>query len=95
MLISLNELNLLIEATMVHLQNDEAQKDNVARLADTRRLLEAAHDAFHLTEFPSEPDSCDELIKREENLLSDYDIDGLRHLAEAVRWIVQLCSSIR
>ncbi len=77
---------------MSHYKGQDATSTHISeRLQDAHDLIVAANQTFQMSFFPSDPSSCFELIDMPGNLLSDYDIEGLKSLSSVVEWALDLC----
>lgn len=87
MLIHFNDLNSKIKSAI-----SKAQENSLIlqQLKDTQNLIAAAKETFSLDKFPVGSSGCLELIDSSDNLLSEYDIDGLKYLSESVKWVLSL-----
>ncbi|BBO82021.1 hypothetical protein DSCO28_25870 [Desulfosarcina ovata subsp. sediminis] len=94
MIISQAELFQKINATLIHLRRknpiDIETGGTITTLEDTLNLLTITAFQLNLDEFPSSEKSCLDLIDKEENDLSEVDLEELKYLADSVRWALDV-----
>ncbi|GAB6909773.1 hypothetical protein DESC_640015 [Desulfosarcina cetonica] len=96
MIISQSELFQKINATLVHQRRKEPLDVETMGIIKTLEailnLLSITAFQLNLDEFPSSEESCRELIDKEENDLTEVDLDELKYLAESVRCALDVTS---
>jgi hypothetical protein len=95
MLIAIDSLNEKIIETIKRLKDSDLigikTANDIAVLEDSLNLVRETAANFNIDEFPTSEKDCQALI-RKDNDLTEYDIDGLRHLANNVKWVLDTAS---
>jgi len=93
MLIAIDSLTEKIINTINRLKDpdliDMKTADDIAVLEDSLNLVRETAANFNIDEFPTSEKGCQALIRKNNNL-TEYDIDGLRHLMNSVKWVLEL-----
>ncbi len=90
MIISQSELLQKINGALVRLRRQESIDMEtggiIATLENTLNLVTVTALQLGLDEFPLSEAGCLELIKKDENDLTEDDLDELKYLAHSVQW---------